>query len=446
MGACIYPADIILSIGMRATLPPEAVRRVRRLLGETQAEFAKRFSVTGLTIARWETGERACAGIYADRVALLDPTRQTSPGKLPLTGGNVKHSYYTIALFNHKGGVSKTTTTFNLGWSLANQGKRVLMIDGDPQCNLTGMSLSLAGHDDFESFYEKNKSMNLFEALRPAFEALPERLKPVECFEMEKRPGLFLLPGHVRTSEYDIPLGVAHELSGSFGVMKNLPGAISALIRETAKELKADIVLIDLSPAISSLNQNFLMSSSHFIVPCNPDYFCSLAIDSLSEVLPRWAEWPDKAMKSGLFQGAAYPVSTHRPLFLGTINQRFRPRYGAPASAFKMWITRINDRVQKKLVPVFENYKMLMPPDLYAQITVNSEPYNLANIADFNSLIARSQDYNVPIFELTDKQLETVGTVLKTMKKSRDQFSTLFQSLAISVIKATSGSGQALSA
>ncbi|MGB6133287.1 MAG: AAA family ATPase [Acidobacteriaceae bacterium] len=356
------------------------------------------------------------------------------------------HSYYMIALFNHKGGVSKTTTTFNLGWSLANQGKRVLMIDGDPQCNLTGMSLSLAGNADFESFYEKNKAVNLFEALRPAFDALPERLKPVECFEIKKRPGLFLLPGHVRMSEYDIPLGVAHELTGSFGVMKNLPGAISALIRETAKELKADFVLADLSPAISSLNQNFVMSSSHFIVPCNPDYFCSLAIDSLSDVLPRWAEWPDKAVKSGLFQGAAYPVPSHRPLFLGTINQRFRPRYGAPASAFKMWITRINERVQKKLVPVFEKYRMLMPPDLYKQISVNSEPFNLANIADFNSLIARSQDYNVPIFELSDKQLETVGKVLKTMKESRDQFDHLFKSLAISVITATAGSGLALSA
>ena len=59
-------------------------------------------------------------------------------------------SYKTIAFFSHKGGVSKTTTTYNLGWALANAGKRVLMIDGDPQCNLTGMTLSLAGQEDFD--------------------------------------------------------------------------------------------------------------------------------------------------------------------------------------------------------------------------------------------------------------------------------------------------------
>lgn len=47
----------------------------------------------------------------------------------------------TIAMFNNKGGVSKTTTTFNLGWMLAERGHTVVMIDADPQCNLTGMVL-----------------------------------------------------------------------------------------------------------------------------------------------------------------------------------------------------------------------------------------------------------------------------------------------------------------
>ena len=46
-----------------------------------------------------------------------------------------------ISLFNHKGGVSKTTTAFNLGWAMADRGKRVLIVDADPQCNLTGTVL-----------------------------------------------------------------------------------------------------------------------------------------------------------------------------------------------------------------------------------------------------------------------------------------------------------------
>jgi len=57
-----------------------------------------------------------------------------------------------IALFNHKGGVSKTTTTFNLGWMLAKKGKRVIIVDCDPQCNLTGMVLG------FKKCLEINKN------------------------------------------------------------------------------------------------------------------------------------------------------------------------------------------------------------------------------------------------------------------------------------------------
>jgi len=64
-----------------------------------------------------------------------------------------------IALFNHKGGVSKTTTAFNLGWALADQGKRVLIVDGDPQCNLTGTVLGFDGIEDFKASndYKNNK-------------------------------------------------------------------------------------------------------------------------------------------------------------------------------------------------------------------------------------------------------------------------------------------------
>ena len=59
-----------------------------------------------------------------------------------------------ISLFNHKGGVSKTTTAFNLGWSLANEGKRVLLVDLDSQCNLTGLLLGYARLDSgLDAFY-----------------------------------------------------------------------------------------------------------------------------------------------------------------------------------------------------------------------------------------------------------------------------------------------------
>ncbi|MCP3896271.1 ParA family protein, partial [Moraxella sp.] len=67
-----------------------------------------------------------------------------------------------IALFNHKGGVSKTTTTFNLGWMLALKGKRIIMVDADPQCKLTGLVLA---EEEFEDFYENPNNHHLKKSL-----------------------------------------------------------------------------------------------------------------------------------------------------------------------------------------------------------------------------------------------------------------------------------------
>jgi cellulose biosynthesis protein BcsQ len=71
------------------------------------------------------------------------------------------HMTPLISLFNHKGGVSKTTTAFNLGWAMAARGKRVLIVDGDPQCNLTGTVLGFGGINDFTEFYKKNPEANI---------------------------------------------------------------------------------------------------------------------------------------------------------------------------------------------------------------------------------------------------------------------------------------------
>src|ERR1700722_13180226 len=82
-----------------------------------------------------------------------------------------------INLFNHKGGVSKTTTVFNLAWMLGTMGKRVIVADFDPQCNLTGMVLGYKGVEDLEGTYTESPPNNIKDALSPAFESKP-RLSP----------------------------------------------------------------------------------------------------------------------------------------------------------------------------------------------------------------------------------------------------------------------------
>jgi cellulose biosynthesis protein BcsQ len=176
-----------------------------------------------------------------------------------------------IAMFSHKGGVSKTTTTFHLGWMLASKGHRVIVVDADPQCNLSGLILGFKGENEFEHFYEAEGTRNIRAGLAPAFESQPRSIEPVECVAVEGREGLFLLPRHIRLSEYEVTLGIAQELSGSIQTLQNLPGSISYLLNVTAERYRADYVLVDMNPSLSSINQNLLMTSDFFIVPTSPD-------------------------------------------------------------------------------------------------------------------------------------------------------------------------------
>jgi len=342
-----------------------------------------------------------------------------------------------IALFNHKGGVSKTTTTFNLGWMLASKGKRVVLVDADPQCNLTGMVLGYRGPDEFEKFYQRENKGNLKDGVAPAFESRPKLIEAVECVQVDGQEGLFLLPGHIRLSEYEVMLGIAQELSGATRTLQNLPGSIAFLLEKTAEKFHADYMLIDMNPSLSSINQNLLMTSNFFIVPTPPDYFSMMAIDSLTTVLPRWHAWAEKAHTLSFFKEAIYPLPKVTPKFLGTIVQNYRPRGGVPAAGFQKWIDEINRTVSSALVPVLSDIGMVLHNRAYKDEGIE-DTFCLATIPDFNTLIAKSQEAQTPVFALTPEQIGHTGPVLENTIKSRNRLKHIFSELADKVIGLTS--------
>ncbi len=340
-----------------------------------------------------------------------------------------------ICLFNHKGGVSKTTTAFNLGWMIASKGKKVLLVDCDPQCNLTGMVLGYKGASELEKFYRTKKNQNIRDGLAPAFESRPTPVEPVECVRVKDQENLFLLPGHIGLAEYEVTLGIAQELSGSLLTLKNLPGCIHYLLHNTAENISADYILVDMSPSLGPLNQNLLATSEFFIVPMNPDYFSVMSIDSLAAVLPKWKAWSVAAQTIHALKEATYPFPKVSPKFMGLIIQKYRPRGGGvPAKAFQGWINEIESQVATKLVPALSSAKMMLSKSKYQRAQVGKH-YVLAQMGDFNGLIAQSQKYQTPIFLLSDHQLGQGGIVLERTKKSMLEFRKLFSDAADHVIE-----------
>jgi cellulose biosynthesis protein BcsQ len=271
-----------------------------------------------------------------------------------------------LSLFNHKGGVSKTTTTFNLGWALAQKGYRTLLVDGDPQCNLTGTILGYSGHEDLADFYEEGQHDTIYDSLEPFFNG---RFSDFETpnIQATSQENLFLLPGHIDFAEYETQISVALSTSQSLKAIQNLPGTLRYMIDQVSSKNDIDIVLIDMSPSVGATNQCFLMSSDYFLVPTSPDFYCKQAINSLARVLPRWNEDIGKFRNN-----KAVDFQFGRPpQFIGMISQKYRPRDGVPAKSFQAWIDKIKDTVDSDLLPILEkklSHKSIVLPCLHFQM------------------------------------------------------------------------------
>jgi len=161
----------------------------------------------------------------------------------------------TISLFNNKGGVSKTTTTFHLGWKLAEKGYKTLIVDTDPQCNLTGLCIN-ADKENKLLIFIRATMIILKTLFLLCFLGSLNHSKQQHVFNLMQIKNLFLLPGHIDFSEYDATYSVAENLTGSLALFQNVPGALRKLLELTGNRYNIDYILIDMSPSISATNAN----------------------------------------------------------------------------------------------------------------------------------------------------------------------------------------------
>lgn len=324
-----------------------------------------------------------------------------------------------ISLFNHKGGVSKTTTVFHLGWKLATLGKRVLIIDADPQCNLTGLTLGLDDYESLVQFYDSKQNTDLFNSLAPEFslESTTHSAIGATPIAETNNPNLYILAGNIRFSELDTQIATAMTSSNTLPVLRKFVGAFNKLARKIADEHNIDIVLVDMSPSVSSTNQCILMSSDYFIIPISPDFYCYQAIDSLSNVLPKWANEiaPFKV-------GGDHPLPKTNPKMLGFITQNYRiyTTSSSPdnaeteqpkqmSKAYSDWLERIKHVANKKLIPALNASSMVISDEIFMKAVSHDAPFHLAGVQNFSGLVPVSQSLSKPIFELTKEDGNWTG-------------------------------------
>jgi cellulose biosynthesis protein BcsQ len=294
-----------------------------------------------------------------------------------------------LTIFNHKGGVGKTTLTVNVAAALAEQGKSVLLVDSDPQCNLTAYLFADDVVDDLLDNSEGPEGGTIWSAVRPVYQEIGDvaRLDPMPT----STSGVDLIPGDIRMSQFEESLGDSwtscfkRKLGGFRAIM-----AISSLVQDIAGRGNYDFVFYDTGPNIGSLNRVLLLDSEFFIIPVACDLFSTRALSTLGQTLKRWVlDW---RTIQALAPDGVY-LLPGRPRFMGYIPQRFKTYGQAMARVPAGFSRQVERRIYSDVISVLRK----LDPSLAGGVVSESR---LGQVKDFATTVQLAQEQGVPISQV----------------------------------------------
>jgi cellulose biosynthesis protein BcsQ len=295
-----------------------------------------------------------------------------------------RHKSSRIAIFNHKGGVGKTTLTINIAYALYQQGQRVLLVDSDPQCNLTSYLIDDEVVDELLDGSDQPSGETLWSALKPVVEATggPRAVPRIET------SGLGLLPGDIKLSEFESILDgfwvdcLSRMVRGFRG-----SAALSELVNALAEKHSADFVFYDAGPNIGPLNRVILLDCDYFIIPGACDLFSVRALRTLGRTLCEWIERWAAIAKTAPDNSYLLPG---KPQFLGYIPQQFRVYGQSMARDHAFYSAQLERRIQSDIVIPLR----LIDPQLAEPSSRSSK---LGEVRDFGVLVEAAQKQGVPL-------------------------------------------------
>lgn len=213
-----------------------------------------------------------------------------------------------IAICNQKGGVSKTTTTANLGVGLVRAGKKVLVIDADPQGNLS-QSLGIENPDELEV----------------ALPSIMEQIMTGEDVDVTKgivhhKEGLDLMPCNIDLSAVDVSL--VHVLSREF-IMKTYVDSMREFY---------DYILIDCMPSLGVITINSLTASDSVLIPVQAAYLPVKGLEQLIKTICRVKKHLNPEIK---FEGILISMLNARTNYAKDIMELIREYYGEAIPIFE---------------------------------------------------------------------------------------------------------------
>lgn len=306
----------------------------------------------------------------------------------------------SIAFFNNKGGVGKTSLVYHTGWMLTQLGHRVLMVDLDPQSNLSAMSLNAERLEELWTNVPRSKT--IFGAIEPLFNGTGDVEEPhVEL--LNDRLGLIV--GHLALSrtEDDFTVEWSRCLEGKERAFK-VTTAFWRTIKMAAQKHQAEFVLIDVSPNLGAINRAALLAADHIITPVTPDLFSLQGLRNLGPTLKQWRRtWMQ--------------AKTQAPKSMGELpNGTMKP-----SGYVLMSFSKPQDRVLGLLPTV---YKESVLEDRSPSLTENK----IGQVYYYGNLMPVAMETKRPMFLLKENGKSILGYPF-TVRECYDKFKVLTQSI-----------------
>lgn len=290
-----------------------------------------------------------------------------------------------VAFFNNKGGVGKTSLVYHLAWKFGGMGVRVVAADLDPQANLTSAFLD---EEALECLWPTDDAVGprtVFAALEPLVRGVGDIGRPALTPVADN---VSLLPGDLRLSGFEDDLSSQWPdcLDGKERAFRVI-SAFWRLLMMSAEDASAQVVLLDLGPNLGAINRAALVASDYVLFPLVPDLFSVQGLQNLGPRLHAWRrEWADRRVRNPA-RDLPLPEGTMTPL--GYVLTGHGERVGRPVKAYRRWMERIP--------PVYRTCILDAEEEAPA---VENDPYCLAQLKHYRSLMPMAQEARKPVFML----------------------------------------------
>ncbi|HEL4244778.1 ParA family protein [Stenotrophomonas maltophilia] len=306
-----------------------------------------------------------------------------------------------VTLYNNKGGVSKTTTLFNIAAYLSTIGKKVLIVDCDPQCNVT--ELFFAAREDVDNPDFELPGTSIYGALLPRFKGQQATINQdqIELTEHNLYSGLFLFRGDMEFARAETYFGTAWNQAITENIHeKNTYVVFDRLMKSLGKERNFDFILCDVGPSTGAISRTVILTCDEIVIPLVPDRFCFQAVKLLGQIIKEWID-RHKVISESLVPFEVAPFAGE-PRLAGTVVQNFKVHSGARAKqSYIKWQDKITQQI---------NLSLTGPGGIPIKSGFNTASPYIASIRDVAVLAPVAQMFGRAIFDIQQEHTKEAST------------------------------------